>query len=172
MHIFWQKRIRQGDEQTPWWFPSKTEGGAIREDRIVLPIPPGTHWSQAKPLILPGMQTQRALPEKTVAKVKRKPIVMRRQFGPPSMTMPQPEPIAKEPKAKREKQKADPRLIAAARELRDRWLEEINEVPLIGAGKYQVARLIEAKKPKTVKAKIAKLPAKPVAAKQVKRLAA
>ena len=42
-HIFWQKRIRQGDTTTPWWFPSKTAGGSIREDRIVLPIPPGTH---------------------------------------------------------------------------------------------------------------------------------
>src|SRR4051812_21098875 len=54
VHIFWQKRIRAGDETTPWWFPSQTTGGSIREDRIVLPIPPGTHWSDAKPLILPG----------------------------------------------------------------------------------------------------------------------
>ena len=23
MHIFWQKRIRQGDETTPWWFRAK-----------------------------------------------------------------------------------------------------------------------------------------------------
>ncbi len=55
VHIFWQKRIRQGDTTTPWWFPSKTAGGSIRADRIVLPIPPGTHWSDAKPMILPGM---------------------------------------------------------------------------------------------------------------------
>ncbi|MGN6728044.1 MAG: hypothetical protein ACTHLZ_19150, partial [Tepidisphaeraceae bacterium] len=53
-HIFWQKRIRHGDTTTPWWFPSKTNGGSIREDRVVLPIPPGTHWSDAKPLILAG----------------------------------------------------------------------------------------------------------------------
>ena len=44
VHIFWQKRIRQGDETTPYWFPSQTTGGSIREDRLVLPIPPGMRW--------------------------------------------------------------------------------------------------------------------------------
>ncbi len=44
VHIFWQRRIRAGDTETPWWFPAQTSGGSIREDRIVLPIPPGTHW--------------------------------------------------------------------------------------------------------------------------------
>src|SRR5687768_13648793 len=41
VHIFWQKRVREGDTQTPWWFPAKTEAGAMKADRIVLPIPPG-----------------------------------------------------------------------------------------------------------------------------------
>jgi len=54
-HIFWQKRIREGDAETPWWFPSLTNGGALRADRIVLPIPPGTHWSDAKPAVMPGV---------------------------------------------------------------------------------------------------------------------
>src|SRR5206468_634898 len=54
VHIFWQRRIRRGDDETPWWFPSQTSAGSIREDRLVLPIPPGTHWSDAKPLILPS----------------------------------------------------------------------------------------------------------------------
>src|SRR5687767_11673040 len=40
VHIFWQKRIRAGDTRTPWWIPCETGGGAIRENRIVLPIPP------------------------------------------------------------------------------------------------------------------------------------
>jgi hypothetical protein len=56
IHIFWQKRIREGDDgpgATPYWFPSHTSGGAIREDRLVIPIPPGTHWRDAKPMILP-----------------------------------------------------------------------------------------------------------------------
>src|SRR5439155_17824340 len=54
VHIFWQRRIRAGDETTPYWFPSQTSSGSIREDRLVLPIPPGTHWSDAKPIVLPG----------------------------------------------------------------------------------------------------------------------
>src|SRR5688500_19776918 len=40
VHIFWQRRIRAGDtgeKATPYWFPSQTTSGAIREDRIVLP---------------------------------------------------------------------------------------------------------------------------------------
>ena len=53
VHIFWQKRIRQGDDVTPWWFPSSTGGGAMREDRIVLPIPPGKHWADEMPVMLP-----------------------------------------------------------------------------------------------------------------------
>src|SRR4051812_22383060 len=28
MHIFWQRRIRQGDTSTPFWFPSQTAAGA------------------------------------------------------------------------------------------------------------------------------------------------
>ncbi|MEM9419076.1 MAG: hypothetical protein AAGA25_08530 [Planctomycetota bacterium] len=60
MHIFWQKRIREGDTGdpasggTPYWFPSQTGAGAIGEDRLVLPIPSGTHWSDAKPIVLPN----------------------------------------------------------------------------------------------------------------------
>jgi len=54
VHIFWQKRIRAGDNETPWWYPHETGGGAINEDRIVLPIPPGVHWSEVKSVVLPG----------------------------------------------------------------------------------------------------------------------
>src|SRR5688572_2521737 len=53
VHIFWQKRIREGDTETPWWFPSETNGGAIGEARLVLPIPPGKRWSDEMPVILP-----------------------------------------------------------------------------------------------------------------------
>ena len=54
VHIFWQRRIRAGDMMTPYWFPSQTSSGSIREDRLVFPIPPGTHWRDGKPIILPG----------------------------------------------------------------------------------------------------------------------
>ena len=71
VHIFWQKRIRAGDTTTPWWFPSQTSGGAIREDRIALPIPPGTHWSDAKPLVLPGMESARSEGAKKLPALRR-----------------------------------------------------------------------------------------------------
>ena len=61
IHIFWQKRIRLGDTETPWWYPSETSGGAVGAQRIALPIPPGTHWSDAKPVVLPPELV--ALPE-------------------------------------------------------------------------------------------------------------
>src|SRR5688572_4039731 len=51
VHIFWQRRIREGDTTTPWWFPAKTDQGAMREDRLVLPIPPGLHWSDPMPVM-------------------------------------------------------------------------------------------------------------------------
>ena len=59
IHIFWQRRIRSGDMSTPFWYPSKTDGGSLGAQRLVLPIPPGTHWSDAKPVILPGMEAMR-----------------------------------------------------------------------------------------------------------------
>ena len=53
IHLFWQKRVRAGDTTTPWWYPAKTEGGEMREDRLVFPIPPGTHWRDVLPVVLP-----------------------------------------------------------------------------------------------------------------------
>ncbi|MCI0366698.1 MAG: hypothetical protein L0219_22775 [Phycisphaerales bacterium] len=34
---------------------TETERKPVGEDRIVLPIPPGTHWRDAKPFLLPGL---------------------------------------------------------------------------------------------------------------------
>src|SRR5687768_6666719 len=53
IHIFWQRRVREGDTTTPYWFPSQTGAGAVREDRLVLPIPPQTHWRDVLPMLLP-----------------------------------------------------------------------------------------------------------------------
>jgi hypothetical protein len=140
-HIFWQRRIREGDVTTPYWFPAKTDGGMMREDRVVLPIPPGVHWKDEMPILLldvagtsrPCLEGKKAMAETAIRKEKT-PTLMpptRRQvqFGPPSDG---PEPVVekvklgKPPKRKREKVKADPALIAKARELRDRWLEKVN----------------------------------------------
>lgn len=56
IHIFWQKRIRAGDEETPWWYPYETQGGAMMEGRVVLPLPPDMQWDQAVPVVLPGAE--------------------------------------------------------------------------------------------------------------------
>jgi len=45
-------------------------------------------------------------------------------------------------KAEKVKRVCDPRRAAAARELRDRWLEKVNERPLLDAAKYDVTRAI------------------------------
>ena len=52
----------------------------------------------------------------------------------------------REPK---QRPKSDPRLIAAARELRDRWLEEVNSGNYLpgSQGKYDVSRALESTKP-------------------------
>ncbi|MGC4031568.1 MAG: hypothetical protein QM754_07515 [Tepidisphaeraceae bacterium] len=161
VHIFWQKRIRSGDTTTPWWFPSKTAGGSIREDRIVLPIPPGTHWSDAKPMILPaapesverglliGEKKPRAPKRPSTIEIPQTPSVIRRNglmfdIPQPGEPLPEAKPT-KVTKAKPEKVKrvCDPRLVSAARELRDRWLEEINATPLLPGGKYEVSRAME-----------------------------
>lgn len=71
-------------------------------------------------------------------------------FAPPKP----PAPTAAEKKAQRAKERAekprpknDPKLIAAARELRDRYLEQMNErllLPPAASGKYDVSRALEA----------------------------
>jgi hypothetical protein len=166
VHIFWQRRIRAGDATTPWWFPAQTSGGSIREDRIVLPIPPGTHWSDAKPLILPAVgrglgilpEPESAAPRKRSGETPKP----RKKDAPPVRAMPDPlsgalffappapapgGAVKKKPaREKKPKAKNDPRLIAAARELRDRWLERVNApggaTSLPSNGKYDVNKAL------------------------------
>jgi len=173
IHIFWQRRIREGDEgvgATPYWYPCETSGGAVKENRLALPIPPGTHWSDAKPAVLPGMENFNVLPavpkgervkkertggaggkkEKSAAPAKRPSCGM--WFAPPAPPplTPEEKKAAKKAaalKPKREKFKNDPKWVAAARELRDRYIEQINEgllLPPSGNGKYDVSRQLAA----------------------------
>ncbi len=155
VHIFWQRRIRSGDTTTPYWFPSQTTGGSIREDRLVLPIPPGTHWSDAMPILLPG-EEQATEPMKRLRgasrivkpriRVASRAVVMAasgglwfasyKQQGNPQ------EPTDQAPREPRKKKKNHPDLIAAARQLRDRWLEQVNAMPLMGQGKYDVSKAL------------------------------
>jgi hypothetical protein len=152
-HIFWQRRIREGDTTTPYWFPAKTDGGMMREDRLVLPIPPGVHWKDPMPILIPDVAraSRPCLPDEKKKKAMGgtpmllPPTRRRVQFGAVPIA-PAPEPKTKPAKPKREKVKADPVLIAKARELRDRWLEKINEDPsiLLSQGKYVVTRQLAA----------------------------
>ena len=146
VHLFWQKRIRVGDDATPFWFPSKTDGGALREDRLVLPIPPALRWDAAMPVMV-AKETEKPPRAK---RITPPPVVkMARQkarFGPPGM-FPAAEPakvaealpaVVEKPK----RAKVDPTLVAAARELRDRYLEHYNAQPTTTvAAKYAVGRL-------------------------------
>src|SRR5687768_13976533 len=132
VHIFWQRRIRAGDTTTPYWFPAQTSAGSMREDRLVLPIPPGMHWRDVMPRVLPNekpaltSETKRSGAPAVVNSPKPlMPTRRRVQFGPPSST-PQEGPVAEaetvvvNAKPKREKKpkvKNDPQLVAAAREL-------------------------------------------------------
>jgi hypothetical protein len=68
---------------------------------------------------------------------------------PGSLRTPESAPAAKAKPATRErvprpKAKNDPKLVAAARELRDRWLEHVNADPsvMLSAGKYDIARAL------------------------------
>src|SRR5262249_369259 len=137
IHIFWQKRIREGDTTTPYWFPSETKSGAFREDRLGLPIPPGTPWKDVMAIVLPrGIDSEGALEDKNGLKTRatKKPLPPSRTLGHLCFVQPK----AKPEKPKREKKpklKNDPRLAAAARELRDRWLEQVNATPLVSQAK-------------------------------------
>ena len=151
VHIFWQRRINVDDVTTPYWYPCQTNAGAIREDRLVFPIPPGVHWRDVHAVALPA----RALPERVersaVLPGRRKPAPA---VNPPLKTIsagglffvpsPPPEARAKPQRAPKEKVKIDPQTVAKARELRDRDLERVNSderfVLPVATGKYDVSR--------------------------------
>jgi hypothetical protein len=175
VHIFWQKRIVEGDTETKWWYPSQTNQGAIREDRLVFPIPPGVHWKDVQAVVVPtdkpklpasgGRNPNEAgIPKSRLMKGPLPPTRRYVQFGPPG-AMPVVGPVVVEnvsrpdkvePKPKREKAKIDPKLVSAARELRDRYLEQVNATPLLSQGKYDVSRaLSDGPSPTTTPAPVA-----------------
>jgi hypothetical protein len=187
IHIFWQRRVRDNDDSTPYWFPAQTGAGAVGEDRIVLPIPPGTHWRDAKPMVLPGMpapqpdlpltlpggQPVRPRPEQPKLTKMQRAAIMRmeskhlggvppgkmavirggrikyvdRPDYVPELDAPEELKALQKPKKPRApRMKNDQKYLAAARELRDRYLEQVNTERLLpGAqGKYDVSRQLEA----------------------------
>jgi hypothetical protein len=115
------------------------------------------HWSDAQPLILPAdpeASHQLPVPKRAAtkkSKVADKPLPIRRnglRVDIPRPGEPLPETkAAKEakPKTERTKRACDPRFVAAARELRDRWMEQVNSEGLRATGhaKYDVSRQLE-----------------------------
>ena len=186
IHIFWQRRIQECDDSTPYWFPSQTQAGAVREDRLVFPIPPGTHWRDAKPVVLPGFERELtvedrkwlppARPNAGTRKGRasgggekmshtRKLEVIRSKSkhlkGVPKgkaavvtaggikyVGRSDAEPPEEEPKKtktpRKPRPKNDPKMVEAVRELRDRFLDEVNSGRLLPGGecqgKYDVSR--------------------------------
>lgn len=171
-HIFWQKRIRLGDEQTPWWYPSGTDSGAMRAGRIVVPIPPGVSWREAAVPVVDDRNEPEALATdisgggQTVKRAKKKPVAdasgslgvpVKRsavqmiglgdrglRFGAAKAAEVV---VEKKPaeKPKRERKKVDPQTAARARELRDRWMEAVNAGAAhvaLPAAKYEVSRTL------------------------------
>ena len=155
VHIFWQKRIIDGDAETKWWYPFQTNAGAIREDRIVLPIPPGVHWKEVKraefgrkdPTALPAPAARaprgKAAPAPAPAPAPRPGRAALTRAARLHFAAPPAAPAAR-PKRQRKPQAAiDPRHLAAARELRDRYLERVNLAEaMLPAGKYNLARAL------------------------------
>ncbi len=159
VQIFWQKKIRGKDDTINWWFPAKTEAGAMGADRLALPIPPNVHWSEVEPIEIPTISGEK-LVESGEVKKKRlstkvsslstspKPQML---FGPPGMVIEQPkkeEPVVEPSKeratrARKPKAKIDPVFIKQSKELRARYLEQVNEhgYKLESAGKYDLSRL-------------------------------
>ena len=138
VHIFWQKRIVRGDIATPWWFPSKTDGGAMRADRLAIPIPPGTHWSEARPLEIQEPE-QKKLPKPRKAKMQQvlAPVRLEEPVNGLCFAIPKPDTstaiVVAEPLEESSGTRETPkpakinfRYVQAARELRDRYLEQIN----------------------------------------------
>ena len=158
-HVFWQRRVHRGDD-CPWWYPSQTTGGSIREDRLVLPIPPDQHWSQARPVLLPGMRdakqieadAQLAKPARAsrpkaakVAQIEPEGIASGGfRFAPSTSPPVEATPVASPKPAKTPAVKNDPTLVRKVRTLRDIFLAEVNAggIALPETGKYDVGRAL------------------------------
>ena len=181
VHIFWQRRIDRAEvggrgwevgsdaadharpathhprvAPTPYWYPFQTNAGAIREDRLVFPIPPGTHWRDVEAVAVPtaadGEPKELSKPKCRQRKAKVVPPPAMKlalgaagglRFAPPAPPAPPAPTKAQRPRVEKAGVRVDPRLKAATRELRDRWMERVNDplvLPAIAQGKYDVSR--------------------------------
>ncbi len=125
----------------------------------MFPIPPGTHWSEVKAVAVP-VERGLAVPaeQKQIASRKRsgqrpKPpqrpagLLSGFRFASDEKLREQEAPKAAKAKPPKAPQaKIDPKFFTAARELRDRWMEQVNgdALALPSQGKYEVTRMLEA----------------------------
>lgn len=168
IHIFWQKRIREGDATTPWWYPSTTGGGEMREDRLVFPIPPGATWRDVLPVVLAdessvvggqlSVATKKKPRVKTVKKIVPGPKIKGGLwFAHDAVEREVTIEVVAKPKPA-----MDPRLKKLARELRDRWSERADEIIALPA-KHDVRRMIAASVGSAVGVQGSQPPALPLA---------
>ena len=155
-HLLAKTNSTRRRRRRPGGSPRRPMAGAMRADRIVLPIPAGVHWSDEMPVIIRPSDEPADVKRQLPGKIKKARLPLDaptkhgpRQYGGPS-AKPTPaviaEPVAEKPMPeKKPKPKADPKLIAAARELRDRWLEKVNadSMALPGNGKYELSRALD-----------------------------
>jgi len=173
IHIFWQKRVRADDDGdvknggTPWWYPSQTGGGEMREDRLVFPIPPGVSWRDVLPVVLPESAEGKVLGAECAKKKPRAKKMLKAPRLKGGLWFKEEAIVEKIEPAKDEsalaKSKIDPRLMAMARELRDRWTERA-ELILPGPAKHDVRRMIGSERPGDRFTQHTSLPALPEAA--------
>jgi hypothetical protein len=148
IHIFWQKRVRADDTTTTWWYPSTTGGGEIREDRLVFPIPPGVSWRDGLPVVLTdersevgGQRSANATKKPRAKKVLKAPILKGGLWFAHQAVVEKVEPAKED--ASLAKPKIDPRLVKLARELRDRWTEQVGAgLILPPPARHDVRRMI------------------------------
>lgn len=181
VHIFWQRRVRRGDNASPFWYPKETANGAMGAARLILPIPPGADWKEVDlPRVLPEEQADaldrgggpippEALTSKGAAKGLLTGSVVKPAITPAEYAARQRErsallkprgpvspaiagrtsearlvlsPPPTEQKKTRPKNQAGH--VAAARELRDRFLEQINASGVVEQGRYDPSRSLSA----------------------------
>ena len=123
----------------------------MMEDRLVFPIPPGKHWSDEMPRILPAEATlklearsTKEIPNPKSKVQNEKPV--QSTLGGWGFSAPAP-PKAQRTRPKRtQHMKNDPALVAKTRQLRDRYLESVNAGRMLPQtdAKYQVSKALRA----------------------------
>jgi hypothetical protein len=171
-HIWWVRRVRI-DDHFPLWFPAKTSGGSIGEERLVIPILPAQHWSDPVPTLLPmgageGMNAA-GLPDLTNEQTARVKMAALSKSERPQVAVAGRLGVANEPRPvvtaqgikflggasppppfggrakQRVKRVTDPEMRRKCRDLRDRYLEalESGQINVPQLGKYEVGRVVD-----------------------------